>query len=496
MNPDSKRLVVVSNRLPISLSRNSDGTFDVRAGSGGLVTALSPVLRNRGGLWIGWLGAPDVDDTKSILDKGSAESGYTLVPVELTQEEVGKYYSGFSNEILWFLFHGLSTLCNFDPEYWPAYQSVNRKFAQVIAERTEPTDFIWIHDYHLLLCAHELRSMGVKQHLGFFLHIPFPSFDTFIRLPWRRELLHGLLQYDLLGFQTLRDMRNFVRCVRTFVPSAKTLGTGSVMTLRALDREIRIGAFPIGIDFRLFATRSASDEVHRESLNLQNNLNVPRLILGLDRLDYTKGIPYRIRAFADTLETYPELRGNVTFLQVVVPSRLDVGRYQVLKDEIERAIGDINGRFTQPGWTPIQYIFRSLTDIELLAYYRIANVALITPLKDGMNLVAKEYCACKPNEDGVLVLSEFAGAAAQFRHDALLVNPYDVKGTAAIIHRALTMDGQERRERMRRLRRITQRSNVFHWVDSFLKVAIAKTIKDFPPVTDFAPVLMIESESA
>ncbi|MFZ5432921.1 MAG: alpha,alpha-trehalose-phosphate synthase (UDP-forming) [Calditrichota bacterium] len=486
-----KRLVVVSNRLPISISRDVNGLPIVQQGSGGLVTALGPVLKNRGGLWIGWLGTADLHDTPSILNQGSRRSGYTLLPVELNQEEVDKYYAGFANEVLWFLFHGLSTLCNFDQSYWPIYEQVNGKFAKTIAGHISSADFIWVQDYHLLLTARELRAQQIHNKLGFFLHIPFPSLDTFVRMPWRYELLHAMLHYDIIGFQTLRDMRNFVQCVRNVFPGARTSGGVSVQTLRVADRELRIGAFPIGIDFKYFARRTASEEIRHASLELQADLSVPKLILGIDRLDYTKGLLRRVQAFGEALNRHPELHGRVTFLQVVVPSRLDVSRYQLLKDELERTISDINGQYTHPGWVPIQYIFRSLTDVELLAYYRIADVALVTPLKDGMNLVAKEFCASKINDDGVLILSEFAGAAAQLQNDALLVNPYDIRGTADAIYRALTMDIQEQRQRMRRLRRIIQRSNVFRWVDNFLKASIAKSIKDFPPIGDLPPVIMM-----
>jgi trehalose 6-phosphate synthase/phosphatase len=490
MNPeDFNRLVVVSNRLPVTVELDEINGSRIVPGTGGLVTALSPVLRDRGGVWIGWLGFPGMPDASAVtlLKRERRISGYELHPVELSQEEIGGFYLGFSNEVLWFLFHDFISLCNFDPAYWPVYQRTNAKFAATIHARTGPHDFIWVHDYHLILIARELRAIGAHQRIGFFLHIPFPPLDGFMKLPWRRQLLEGLLAYDILGFQTLRDMRNFIHCVRSLLPGTRTTGSSALITLRTPEHELRVGTFPIGIDFSGFVQRSSSDSVRDLAQAIQNSMRRKFLILGVDRLDYTKGLVQRLQAFGRALEQYPELRGNVTLLQVVVPSRLDVLRYQILKDEVERVVGSVNGRFTQPEWTPIHYMFRTLSPEELPAYYRAANAALITPLKDGMNLVAKEFCACKTENDGVLILSEFAGAAAQFQHSALLVNPFDIEGIAQAIYRAVSMNPLERAERMKYLRRQVQKSDVFRWVDTFLTASIAKKIKDFPLVADFAP---------
>ena len=490
---ETTRLTVVSNRLAIVVDKDENGQWTVQPGSGGLVTALGPVLRDRGGQWIGWLGSNIQDALEApvleeLLARGSRDTGYSLKPVELTADEIRHYYFGFSNEILWPLFHDLPSRCNFDPAYWRVYEHVNAKFAQVVASNTdEEEDYVWVHDYQLILVAAQLKKMGVHRHTGFFLHIPFPPLDGFIRLPWRFQVLKALLQYDLVGFQTVRDRRNFMDCVRMLMPKSRVTGHGQVARCLTPEREVLIGTFPISIDFRQFADVSGTQEVQDQAWIIHANLPERQLILGVDRLDYTKGIPLRLQAFTNAMERYPELRRNVTLIQVVVPSREDVPEYEALKREIERLVGEINGRFTEVGWTPIQYIYRSLNQIELLAYYRTCEIALITPLKDGMNLVAKEFCACSIENNGVLILSEFAGAAAQLHSGALLVNPFDIEGVADAIHRAYTMSAASRNARMEKMRRSIQKYNIFHWVNSFLKTGIHKDLNQFPKAQFYVP---------
>lgn len=491
------RLVVVSNRLPFVLSRKPSGEWNVRPGSGGLVNALLPVLRNRGGLWVGWTGAIDgsVKELENALAGLTRDAGYRLQPIELTGEERDKFYYGFSNEVIWPLFHDLQTNCNFDPEFWRVYRQVNNKFASALQQRTEPDDFVWVHDYHLMEVARELRALGTRCKLGFFLHIPFPSLDIFLKLPWRAEILRALLDFDLIGFQTLRDRRNFLQCVRTLVKGPSVRGKGQVVELHLEEpgagapapRELRIGAFPIGIDYNSYAELAASESVAQRALHFRESLRNRQIILGVDRLDYTKGIPNRLMAFKNALQRFPELRQKVTLVQQVVPSREDILEYHNLRLEIEHLVSAINGEFTEPGWVPVHYIFRSLKLPELLAYYRAADVALVTPLKDGMNLVSKEYCAANVDEDGVVILSEFAGAAAQLQRGALLVNPHDVEAVADCIYEAVTMAPEIRRARMRRLRRTIRDADIFWWVDSFLRAGIEKDLSHFPLVEDYVP---------
>ncbi len=489
MNTSSQRLLVVSNRLPFVLQRDERGGWRTRPGSGGLVTALLPVLRDRGGTWIGWLGTTEtVSDLDDVMERATRDAGYTLRPVLLAPEEVNKFYFGFSNEIVWPLFHDLQSLCNFDPSYWRTYCDVNRKYAQVVAENCAEHDFVWVHDYQLMNVGLELRRLEVTARTAFFLHIPFPSLDIFLKLPWRFALLHALLEYDLIGFQTLRDQRNFLQCLRVLLKDVRVREKDRRLTLDVNGRTVRVGSFPIGIDFNGFVKRASIADVSLLAATLQAQLPNRQLILGVDRLDYTKGIPLRLEAFRNALTRYPDLHERVTLIQVVVPSREDIPQYHELKSQIERLVGEINGQFTKPGgWVPIHYVFRALERKDLLAYYRAAQIALITPLKDGMNLVAKEYCASSIEENCVLILSEFAGAAAQLQKGALLVNPYDIEGVADAIHRAYTMDAAERRARMRGLRRSIREQDVFWWVDSFLTAAIAKDLSAFPLPADYLP---------
>lgn len=478
-----KRLVIISNRLPVSVVKEH-GEWGVRPSSGGLVTALGPVLRNRGGLWIGWPGGVDHASSRELLARHTRSIGYTLSSIGLSAEEMHDYYFGFSNEILWPLFHSLSNLCHYEPRYWSAYRDVNRRFADEIAAQVTPDDFIWVHDYQLMCVARALRQQGISTPIGFFLHIPFPSPDIFQRLPWRSQILEALLDFDLIGFQTEAHKRNFFQCVRAMFRDVSVSGRGPVSTLRVDQREVRVGNFPIGIDYESFATQAETQEVTETMIQLKGAVRSRCLVLGVDRLDYTKGIPYKLDAIRCALERYSELHGNVTFIQVVVPSRQEIPTYDDLKHQIERQVGEINGEFATPGWVPVQYAYRSLRRVELLAYYRAAQIALVTPLEDGMNLVAKEYCACSVDGNNVLVLSEFAGAAAQLRRGALLVNPYDREGMAEAIYRAYKMDLGERQERMRRMKKVVRESSIFEWVDSFLRAGSATELEDFPPLRE------------
>jgi alpha,alpha-trehalose-phosphate synthase [UDP-forming] len=469
--PAVGRLVVVSNRLPITFKEDGAHRWQIQPSPGGLVTALAPVLSHRRGLWIGWAGAPKHADISKQMAIASKGIGYTLRAVTLTEEEVDQYYHGFSNEILWPLFHDLQSLCNFDPAYWQSYQAVNRKFANVVAGNVTKNDCVWVQDYHLFLAAKELRGMGKKSRLWFFLHTPFPSPDIFMKLPWRSQILEGLLEYDLIGFQTWRDRNNFIHCVEALVPGLNVDTRMRVATIAMSGRNTKVGAFPISVDFREIARQAADEKVERKASQFRQATGGHHVILGVDRLDYSKGIPERLHAFRNALERYPDLCGNASLIQLVSPSRAYIPEYQRLKSEIERLVGEINGRFSQPGWIPVHYMSRNLNHGELLAYYRAADVALITPLKDGMNLIAKEYCAANIDERGVLILSEFAGAASQLRGHSLLVNPYDVEGVADAIQSACSMKTDERRRRMKGLRQAIAKRDIFRWANAFLTAA-------------------------
>ncbi|MFA5514804.1 MAG: trehalose-6-phosphate synthase [Desulfuromonadales bacterium] len=469
-----QRLIVVSNRLPVVIGQENE-EWRISPGSGGLITALAPVMNRRGGMWIGWPGCGGEVPLHELFARFGAERGYRLHGVMLSEEEVQKYYLGFSNETLWPLFHDLLGHCNFNRENWLSYIEVNRRFAETVAAAVSEQDLVWIHDYQLCLVGEQMRTLGVRQPLAFFLHIPFPSLDLFRRLPWKQEIIRALVAYDLIGFQTLRDRRNFVQCAVALLPEVEVISRQRHYTLlRHGERAIRVGHFPISIDYREFNEAARSQEVAEAAWYLHENLEGRQLMLGIDRLDYTKGVPERFLAFEWALEKYPDLRRAISLLQVVIPSRTDVPEYQTLKEQLDQLAGRINARFTEQGWVPIHYVFRSLDRVQLLAHYRASEIALITPLRDGMNLVAKEYCASAVDGNNVLILSEFAGAADQFGRWALLVNPYDLDGAADAIHRAFTMGAEERRERMLHLQAEVRRNDVHRWVARFLDTMLGK----------------------
>lgn len=464
------KLLIVSNRLPVVLNREGE-EWKLEPGSGGLVSALAPVLKEKGGTWIGWPGTSEDAPFDRIFAQSRESLGYQIVPVPLDENAVDRYYYGFSNETIWPLFHSLLGKAAFHRPDWDAYREVNRRFARAAAGAAADGDLVWIQDYQLLLAGKFLREMEPRTASGFFLHIPFPSPDIYYRLPWRRPIIEAMLAYDLIGFQTRKDRRNFLQCVRSLLPTAGITYRSPLSTVKYEGRTIRVGDFPIGIDFSRYDNLARSREVEQAAWFLHEKFPEHKLLIGVDRLDYTKGIPDRFAAFELALEKYPDLRERVSLLQVVVPSRVEVPKYQAMKRELDEMVGRINGRFTTLGWIPIHYVFGKLTPIELVAHYRSCEIALITPLNDGMNLVAKEYCASCIDNRGILILSEFAGAAFQLRKGALPVNPYDIEGTAAAIHRAFTMEPEERVKRMRWLRNRVRRDDVFSWVDNFLKAA-------------------------
>ncbi len=464
------RLINVSNRLPVSIKKTASG-MRVERSSGGLATALESVWQDQPGVWIGWAGIAEGQPVKELLARASRRRSHELRDVTLTAEEVDKFYSGFTNEIIWPLFHDMPTRCNFDPDYWEVYQRVNRKFAAAIADAARGDDFVWVHDYHLMQVGCCLRQLGNQSNAGFFLHIPFPSPDIFEQLPWRDSILRCLLDFDVVGFQTDRYRNNFLCCLK-HVFSDITVEQASPHTLvKFRGRQTIVGTFPISIDFEEFAHRAARPEIAARAATVRQEFLENILVLGVDRLDYTKGIPERLKAFRHLLHRFPELRRQITLAQIVVPSREDIPRYKELRRDIELLVSQINGEFTERGWVPVHYMHRHVSRDELLAYYRAADIALITPLKDGMNLVAKEFCAAQVDERGVVIISEFAGASDELRHGAILVNPNDIAGVGQALRDASLMPQEEKSTRMRLLRNIVKEHNVQRWAQSFLEAA-------------------------
>jgi trehalose 6-phosphate synthase/phosphatase len=445
-------LLVVSNRLPFVFQRSEAGSTR-RPSPGGLVSAMDPVLRKRGGTWLGWPGG-DIDADGTLAQRGDP---YRVAPVVLNESEITRYYHGFSNRTLWPLFHSLPARTGFEERDWEAYQRVNLRFANAALEELDSAGLAWIHDYQLMLVPEYLRREMDGGRLGFFLHVPFPCYDIYRVLPWQEELLRGLLACDLVGFQVASYMRNFMECAERILGARVDREYG---VIEYGGRRTRVGSFPIGIDCDVFEARAKAPPPPRPTRR-------ERILFGADRLDYTKGIPERIRAVERLLDLHPEYRERVVLLQVAVPSRSQVAEYRSLKREIDELVGRVNGRFATPSWSPIRYIYQSLSQDRLARFYRDADVALVTPLRDGMNLVAKEFVVCQVDDPGVLLLSNLAGAAETMA-EALLVNPHDVEGTAGAIHRALCMPREERAERMGSLRARERENDVHAWVNRFL----------------------------
>ncbi|MCD4721977.1 MAG: trehalose-6-phosphate synthase, partial [Desulfobacula sp.] len=439
----------------------------------------------------GYVHKSDSDD-KMLPAIQSAVSGYSVKPVMLNSDELKNFYEGFSNSILWPLFHNFTDKCIFLPEYWTSYREVNKKFALTVYRNADDLDFIWVHDYQLILVGAKLRKMHKRNPIGFFLHIPFPTIETFARCPWRFELLSAMLDYDIVGFHTIQNKRNFIGCIKKIIQDAqidaKAAFDETVSELRFNNRIVCIGVFPISIDYHEFSLHAWDSDVYKRSKKIRNNVQGTRILMGVDRLDYTKGIPEKLKAFQRFLTRFPKFHKKVHFIQLVVPSRREIAAYADLKLKIEQLVGEINGEFSTNDWLPVHYMFRNLDRNELISLYRACQIAFVAPLKDGMNLIAKEYCACNIDEKGVLILSEFAGAAQQFYQDAIMVNPHDIDGMAKAIYRAFNMPLEEKKQRMRNLRENVKNRDVFWWVNSFLTAAIEKNLSNFPQADEYFPV--------
>jgi trehalose 6-phosphate synthase/phosphatase len=455
------RLLIVANRLPVTV-RVTEAGVEVQRSAGGLATGLMRPHAQSDGLWIGWSGA-EVDLTaeqQERLDRELAEM--RLVAVPLSTDLVGRFYEGYANGVLWPLFHYLLDQIPLQVSDWDGYVEANEIFADVVATHYRPGDMIWVHDYQLFLLPGLLRDRLPGARIGFFLHIPFPSEELFRTLPSRAQLLRGMLGADLVGFHTPAYLRHFATSLTDILGHSVEIDR-----VQLASREVRLGVFPMGVDAEAFATLAADPAVQGEVQAIRGDGSV-RILMGVDRLDYTKGIPRRLMAYERMLHTHPELREKVRLVQVAVPSRTNVGAYQDFRALVDGLVGRINGAFGTARWVPVHYIFRGLSEPELVSLYRAADVMLVTPLRDGMNLVAKEFIASRIDGDGVLVLSEFAGAAWELP-EAMLVNPYDIEGSAELYYRALTMPREERRARLSPLRTRVETFDVHRWVATFLE---------------------------
>ncbi|MET7424987.1 trehalose-6-phosphate synthase [Dactylosporangium sp. NPDC005555] len=454
---DGYSFVVVANRLPVDRTTDEHGEAQWTRSPGGLVSALEPIVRASGGAWVGWTGAPDDDTGPAAVD------GIQLQPVPLSSEDIDRYYEGQSNSTIWPLFHDLVEPPVHKREWRQAYEAVNRRFAEATAAVAAEGAAVWVHDYQLLLVPAMLRALRPDLRIGFFLHIPFPPVELFMQLPRRAELLRGLLGADLVGFQRPLAAQNFLQL------TARILGLSPQEdSVVYEDRTVVARAFPISIDVAEIDRIAASPGAQREADRLRAELGGDRrLLLGVDRLDYTKGIEQRVEAFGELLAEEAVSNDEVVLVQVATPSRMRVAQYQQLRERVEREVGRINGEHGAVGKVPVHYLFQSRSREELVALYLATDVMLVTPLRDGMNLVAKEFVAARRDELGAMVLSEFTGAAAEL-DDAFLVNPHDVEDLKRAMVAALDASPDDRTARMRRMRAHVQAHDVDHWAREFL----------------------------
>ena len=449
------RLVVVSNRV---------ADFENASQSGGLAVGLADALSARGGIWFGWDGNVVSAGTRVPPTK-KTYGNVTTITLPLTRKDYNQFYVGFSNSVLWPSFHYRLDLIKHESAFLTGYKRVNSKFADGLSPLLEDDDIIWVHDYHLIPLAQELRKRGHRHRIGFFLHIPFPSHETYSATPGHDWLGKALLSYDLVGFQTSTDVENFTNMIKMeFGGDAQIEGD----IIHTEERLTRFGRFPIGIDVDAFRAIAHSDEAAEQIANLQRRTLVRTHIIGVDRLDYSKGLPDRLKGFRRLLERYPEIHKRVTLMQIAPPTRENVEAYSDIREELEKLSGAINGEFADFDWTPVRYIHRAIPRHILAALFCGSQIGFVTPLRDGMNLVAKEYVAAQRDDNpGVLVLSKFAGAAEEME-EALMVNPYDVDDMAENLHAALQMPLGERIERQKALLQRIKRHDARHWQASFL----------------------------
>ncbi|WP_109833088.1 bifunctional alpha,alpha-trehalose-phosphate synthase (UDP-forming)/trehalose-phosphatase [Reichenbachiella versicolor] len=456
----NSKTIIVSNRLPVRVVKDGD-SLSFQATEGGLATGLGSIYKEGNNLWIGWPGATlTTDEEKATTTKELVEQN--MSPVFLTEEDMELFYEGFSNETLWPNFHYFNQYSIFREETWESYKAVNQKFADAILEKTNEEDTVWVHDYQLLLVPDLLRQKNPDLKIGLFLHIPFPSYESFRLIPWRRELLLGMLGADFIGFHTYDDTRHFLSSVNRLAGIGNDHGI-----IKHGNRKIMADALPMGIDYEKYEKEAASPDTLKKEVSYRTAIGSARMMLSIDRLDYSKGIPQRLRAFEKFLELFPQYREKVSLVMIVVPSRYNVGRYIELKEEIDLLVGRINGQFGRLSWTPVHYFYRSYPLHALSAFYRMADVGIISPLRDGMNLVCKEYIASKLDQKGVLILSEMAGASKELS-DAILVNPNNQAQLIEAMKDALEMPEEEQVKRMTVMQNTLRRYNIYHWVKLFM----------------------------
>ncbi|MCD7938428.1 MAG: bifunctional alpha,alpha-trehalose-phosphate synthase (UDP-forming)/trehalose-phosphatase, partial [Tannerellaceae bacterium] len=455
------KLIIISNRLPLKIVEE-DNQYKVVASDGGLATGLNSLQTLHERHWIGWPGMYLEDgEEKQQIDAEMLKQNFH--PVYLTPEQIENYYEGYSNSVLWPLCHYFSTYMRYEPVYWDAYKEVNKLFCDEACRIIEPGDIVWVHDYQLMLLPAMIRECVRDISIGYFLHIPFPSYELFRSLPERADLLNGLLGADLVGFHTHSYMRHFISAVYRVLKYDCTLDE-----IQLDSRVVDVDAFPMGINYRLYYDSSLKPAIKKQIRELKSNFGEGKIILSVDRLDYSKGILIRLDSYRQFLEHHPEWHGKVSLVMIVSPSRDKVEMYAELKDQIDQMVGSLNGKYSSSQWTPVHYFYRGFDFEEVTAIYHIADVALVTPLRDGMNLVAKEYLAAKRNKPGVLILSEMAGASNEL-YDAIIVNPTDIKQVENAILEALKMPVAEQKKHLKAMQEIISVQTVQQWAADFIE---------------------------
>ncbi len=486
----NKKILMVSALLPVSVREEKRGEYSVNVSPGGLITTLSQSVKNSKVVWLGWYGYPKPSKKLEnlVIEKGR-EKGFSLYPVSLNQEEFENFFNNFSNGVIWPLFHTFTQFCRFEEKYWEFYKKVNDKFATKIVNflKENPDYIVWVHDYHFFLLPVFVKSKIPDAKMYFFLHIPFPSFESFLKLPWRKSIIRGMLGYDFLGFHTKIDQNNFIQCVKYFFPvdiKKKKL----TVEISLDDKKIKTAALPISIDFGKYNKLSQEKEVIQIVKTIKKRFKDKYLILSIDRIDYTKGLVEKLEGIKRFLEKYPQYREKFVMLVSTAPNIKNLPEYVQLEQIFHHKIAQINGTFGTEDWRPILFINKRLDFKELIAYYTVADICFINSIKDGLNIVCKEYAASNVDLTGAVMLSEFTGASTEIGDYVYLINPYDKENIADTIKAIFEENPDLKKEKMENLRRHISRFNIHWWSDTFFRLAQGKSVKEFPLLKDYYPV--------
>ncbi len=483
-----KNIILVSALLPVSVKDIKKGEYEVSISPGGMITTLSQSIKDRKVKWFGWYGFKKHSrKIEELVINTGRDKGLDLAPVSLTEDEVEKFFNMFSNGVIWPLFHGFVEYCRFEESYWNYYRKVNEKFAQKILASIKRDSTVWVHDYHFFLLPKYIKAKNQNAKVNFFLHIPFPSPELFLKLPWRKEIVEGMLNFDFIGFHTEVDKTNFTEVVKQIYPVKERVYKNYV-DIFINERKVRVSAIPISIDFKKYEDTAKSKEVESLYRDLKEKYKNMFLILSIDRIDYTKGLVEKLNAYKRFLEKYPEYRKKVVMLVSTAPNVKKLPEYELLEKEFHHKIAEINGTIGTEEWRPVLFINKRLAFKELIAYYRASDVCFIASIKDGLNIVCKEFAASNIDHTGTILLSEFAGASTEIGKYVQLINPYDTESTADAIKTALEQNKKEKEKNMKNLRKHIEEFNIFWWVDAYFKLSEGKKLDKFPELSNYYPL--------